>query len=200
MGADLHDGIGQELAGLALLLRALAKRAQKEGPSLVGEICNLSRMASASVESIHDVAQGMIPLELYHGDFKRALQALVRTSRRIFGVHFTLRFRCERSRRPTGQVAEQFYRIAQEAITNAVRHGRAERIVLNVYHRGPNLVLTISDNGVGLRSGNSSRGMGLHIMRHRARILGGLLEVKPMRSRGTRVFCRALCDENPGVR
>lgn len=61
LGADVHDGVGQELAGLALLLRGLAKRAQKEGPNLVSEISHLSRLASASVASVHDVAQGMLP-------------------------------------------------------------------------------------------------------------------------------------------
>jgi signal transduction histidine kinase len=189
MGADLHDGLGQELAGLALLLRGLAKRAQREGPSLVSEIMVLSRMASNSAAAVHDVAQGMLPLDLRHVDFKRAIQALARSSRHVFRIHITVRFDGDKSHCLRGQVAEQLYRVAQEAITNAVRHGRAERITLGVYSRGSKIALTVTDNGVGFEKGRSSRGMGLHIMKYRARILGGLLEVKPGRSHGTRVLC-----------
>lgn len=200
MGADLHDGLGQELAGLALLLRGLVRRAEKEGPGLVSEISRLSRMASASVASVHDMAQGMLPLELRDGDLKGALQALARSSRRGFGVRITLRFRGKTACFPMGQVAEQFYRIAQEAITNAVRHGHAERISLGVHSCPSRVALTISDNGVGFENGSSSRGMGLHIMRYRARILGGLLEVKPARSHGTQVLCVVPRDDNPDGR
>lgn len=96
-----------------------------------------------------------------------------------------------------GKLAEQFYRIAQEAVTNAVRHGRAERITLSVYCRRSRIALTVSDNGVGFVSGNHHRGMGLHIMRYRARILGGLLEVKTTRLHGTRIHCVVHREDNP---
>ncbi len=200
IGADLHDGLGQELAGLALLLRGLAKRAQREGPSLVSEIRALSRMASGSVAAVHDVVQRMLPLDVRHVDFRRALQALARSSRHLFRVDIALRFDGEKAHCPRGQVAEQLYRIAQEAITNAVRHGRAERITLGVCNRGSKIALTVVDNGVGFENGSSSRGMGLHIMRYRARILGGLLEVKPGRSHGTRVLCIVPRDDSPAGR
>lgn len=189
IGAELHDGLGQELAGLALMLQGIAKRAQKECPSLASEICRLSRMASASVGLVHDAARAMLPLEPRCDDFKHALQTLARTSRRSLSVRICLRFCGEKTDHPKGQVAEHFYRIAQEAITNAVRHGRAKQISIAINTRGSEVSLTVCDNGVGFERGHSTQGIGLRIMRYRARILGGLLEVKPMRSHGTRVIC-----------
>jgi two-component system sensor kinase FixL len=189
IGADLHDGLGQELTGLALLLQALARRAEIEGPGLVPEICRLSRMANAAVASVHNVAHRMLPLELRHGDFKYALQELARSSRRAFGVQIAVRCCGEDACSPKERVAEQLYRIAQEAVTNAVRHGRAARISLCVRSRALEITLTVSDNGVGFENGCARGGMGLHIMRYRARILGGLLDVRSVRPHGTRILC-----------
>jgi len=189
IAADLHDGLGQELTGLALLLQGLARRAEIEGPGLAAEIYRLSRMANAAVASVHNVAHRMLPLELRQGDFKFALQELARSSRRAFGVKIAVRCCGEDAYSPKERVAEHLYRIAQEAVTNAVKHGRAARISLCVQSRALQISLTVSDNGIGFENGCAKGGIGLQIMRYRARILGGLLDVRSVRPHGARILC-----------
>lgn len=189
VGADLHDGLGQELTGLALTLQALAARSVREGPSLTDDIRHLSQLASASVASVREIAHGMLPIALRHGDFKCVLQDLARSTQRLAGVKMMVRFRGEGSYFPVGKVAEQLYRIAQEAVTNAIKHGRATRINVTVFGSPSNSRLSVSDNGTGFDGKAAHGGMGLQIMRHRARSLGGLIDIRRGRSGGARVLC-----------
>jgi signal transduction histidine kinase len=189
IGADLHDGLGQELTGLALLLHGLAQRAQRDTPGLALEIVRLSRMANASVVSIRDIAHGLLPIGLQRGDFRNALRALARSTRRTFGVRVTTRFRGEPTDYLAGRVAQHLYRIIQEAIGNAVKHGRAQKVSLTVQSRASSVTITVLDDGLGFDARRPSRGMGLRTMQHRADIIGGLLEVQHARGRGTRVLC-----------
>jgi signal transduction histidine kinase len=189
VGADLHDGLGQELTGLALMLHALAARARREAPALSGDLSHLSRLASSSIAAVRDMAHGMLPMALRHGDLKRVLQELARTTRRSSGVRLGLRFSGDKVHLPVGRVAEHLYRIAQEAITNAIRHGRAKRIWISVHASASKIRLAVCDDGVGFDSGHVSLGMGLEIMRHRVRMLGGLVDIRRAKTAGTRVLC-----------
>jgi len=113
LGADLHDGLGQELTGFSLLLHALATRAKSESPSLWPELRHLSQMAGAAVASVRDIAHGMLPIALGHGDLKSAIRALANTTRRTLEVRVTTRYQCHNVRPSTGRNAEQLYRIAR---------------------------------------------------------------------------------------
>jgi len=189
VGADLHDGLGQELTGFALMLHALAARARREAPTLSGDLAHLSRLASSSIAAVRDMAHGMLPMALRHGDFKLFLQELARTTRRSSGVRLVLRFSGDRTYFPVGRVAEHLYRIAQEAITNAIRHGRAKRLLISVHGSASKIRFAVSDDGIGFDSRHVSVGMGLEIMRHRVRMLGGLVDIRRARTGGTRVLC-----------
>jgi signal transduction histidine kinase len=90
---------------------------------------------------------------------------------------------------PVGRVAEHLYRIAQEAITNAIKHGRAKRLSISVHGTASKIRFAVSDDGVGFDSQRVNVGMGLEIMRHRVRMLGGLVDIRRARSGGTRIFC-----------
>jgi signal transduction histidine kinase len=189
IGADLHDGLGQELTGLALLLKGLATRAQHEAPGLSKELRHLSQMASSSVASVRDMAHGMLPLALREGDFKRVLHELASSTRRLSGASVSVRYRGEQANFPTGRVAEQLYRIVQESLSNAIKHGRATRISLAVHAKAAKVMVSVSDDGAGFDTARSNTGMGLQIMRDRARMLGGLFDVRRARRGGTRVLC-----------
>ncbi len=177
LGADLHDGVGQELTGFSLLLNALARRAKSEGPSLRPELRRLSQMAGAAVASVRDIAHGMLPIALGHGDLKSAIRTLAHTTRRTLHVRVTTRYRCLNTR-STGRVAEQLYRIAQEAVTNAVKHGRARRISISVCEDLDQTSLVVADDGMGFDAIAAPGGMGMQIMHHRTRVLGGLIDLQ----------------------
>lgn len=188
-GADLHDGLGQELTGFALLLRSMATRAAREGPTLLADLLELSKLASKSVETVRDMVRGTLSLELRDIGFRGALQQLARSASKTLGMSITVRFRGVARHLPVGPAAENLYRIAQEAINNAVRHGHAQRVSLQVHAGQANITLTVLDNGIGIDLNRNSKGMGLQIMRYRARTLGGLIDIRRMRGRGTQVRC-----------
>jgi signal transduction histidine kinase len=189
IGADLHDGLGQELTGLSLLLQGLATRSRREAPTLSEDLRNLSQLASSSVASVRDLAHGMLPLALREGDFNKVLRELARTTKRSFGVPVRTRFGGGKAYPPTGRVAEHLFRIAQEAITNAIKHGKARHISISVHASATKIAFSVSDDGIGFDESRVSAGMGLRIMRYRARMLGGLVDIQRARSGGTRILC-----------
>jgi signal transduction histidine kinase len=189
VGADLHDGLGQELTGFALMLHALAARSRREAPALTGDLVHLSRLASSSIAAVRDLAHGMLPIAMRHGDFKLVLQELARSTRRSSGVRVASRFSGDKTYFPVGRVAEHLFRIAQEAVTNAIKHGRAKRILISVHGSASKIRFAVSDDGVGIDGRLITVGMGLEIMRHRVRMLGGLVDIRRARTGGTRVFC-----------
>jgi signal transduction histidine kinase len=189
IGADLHDGLGQDLTGLALLLRSAAKRAAIDGPGLVQELGELATLASNAVETARAMAHGMLPVGIGDRGFAGAIQRLARSTRTTFGVEVSIRFRGGEDRLPDGTAAEHLYRIAQEAVTNAVKHGHPRRISLVVDTRDTNTVLTVSNDGRRIDPNRATDGMGLQIMRYRARMLGGLVQIEPLPKRGIRVRC-----------
>jgi PAS domain S-box-containing protein len=189
IGADLHDGLGQELTGLALLLRGVAARAERDGSGLAGELRELSKMASKSIETVREIAHGLLPLKMSDVGFREVLRRLARSSRATLGVQVSTRLHGAIEHMPVGEIAENLYRIAQEAVANAVKHGRARRVALRVRATETRIVFTATDDGNGIDMTKHNEGMGLEIMRYRTRMLGGLLDVRRMPGGGTRLRC-----------
>jgi signal transduction histidine kinase len=189
IGADLHDGLGQELTGLSLLLRGVAVRAEREGSELAPELRGLSKMASKSIETVREIAHGLLPLRLSQAGFRHELMRLARSTRLAFGVTVSIRLHGDNHHMPVGEVAENLYRIAQEAIANAVKHGHAKRVTLRLRASEMRVIFIVSDDGSGIDLAQETAGMGLQIMRYRTRMLGGLLDVHRMRAGGTRLRC-----------
>lgn len=189
IGADLHDGLGQELTGLALLLRSVARRAERESSVLATELAGLSKLTSKSIETVREIAHGLLPLRLSHAGFRQELRRLARATRATFGAQVSIRFQGDNAHMPIGETAENLYRIAQEAIANAVKHGHATSVALRVRASDTRIVFTVSDNGSGIEPGRNSEGMGLQIMRYRTQMLGGLIDVHPNPKGGTRLRC-----------
>jgi signal transduction histidine kinase len=189
IGADLHDGLGQDLTGLALLLRSAATRAETGAPGLARELGELATLASKAVKTARAMAHGMLSVDLSDGGFAGALRRLSRSTAEAFAVTVTIRLRGHERHRPDGSAAEHLYRIAQEAISNAVKHGHPSRVSLQLHASESQTVLIVSNNGTRIDPNRATEGMGLQIMRHRARVLGGLLVIEPMRRAGTQVRC-----------
>ncbi len=188
LGRELHDGVGQQLTGLSLMVNALVH--QMTG-SAAGPRATAERIA-AHLETLHEevraLSRGLVPVHLDAEGLRAALEDLaVRTQEqtRVFCV-----FRCDE---PVPVVdadaATHLYRIAQEAVSNALRHGRPRTIRISLRRGAAALVLAVQDDGVGIPDLAASQGLGIRIMEYRAGVIGGTVQVRPAPGGGTLVTC-----------
>ncbi len=186
IGQDLHDSLCQELAAAALFLQSTA---QKLGPKKVAEVKALTEAAKIVNDNVglaRDLARGLHPVELGLSGLTNALRELA------FRTHdgVTCRFECPKPIRIRDDVVSlNLYRIAQEAVTNALKHAQPQEIVISLRRNRSGLILTVDDNGKGLPAKPYPDGMGLHIMRYRANAIGATCEAVSRRGGGTRLRC-----------
>ncbi len=197
LGRDLHDGLGQELAGISLLATAIASSIKKSGRAEAAELENLAKVATRALANCRAIAHGLSPVTYADGGIVEVLEEMVRLNRDSFGIDGS----CEVTRaspiRLGPEALDNLYRICQEAVANARRHSRAKSIKVTL-HIQPTLVrLDILDDGVGLpKSMTDSGGMGLKIMKFRASSMGARLAIVPGPHRGTLVS--VVCPQLPG--
>jgi signal transduction histidine kinase len=189
IGHDLHDSLCQHLTATALAGQVLG---EKLAASALPEATDASRVVELVEEGItlaRNLARGLSPLQLETDGLAVAMESLAETATDQFKVD--CQFTCDDESLPENIVAAtHLYRIAQEAISNAVRHGKAKRITVAIEARDKELTLRIEDDGVGVpESLPRHKGMGLRIMAHRAAILGGTFSVGRRPSGGTMVKC-----------
>lgn len=186
IGSDLHDGLGQDLTGIALMLRAIGAQLRKEGSAACAEIEHVIGLVNAAIENTRALARGLSPLRSEPDGLRTALQALAVRATERYGVPVAFESRIEREPPLDQKSATHLFRIAQEALTNAMRHGGASKVKILLAASGRALQLKVTDNGCGfpgVRDG--SDGLGLKIMRHRAEMLGGKLCFETGVVRGT---------------
>jgi PAS domain S-box-containing protein len=190
LGTDLHDGLGQELTGVALMLRTVATHLGREAPAAVPQIDGIVGLVNHAIESTRAMARGLAPVSIDQGGLGSALEELASRSRDTYGVQVRFRHAVPADLQIGEDTANHLYRITQEAISNSVRHGRAGNVLITLRERTGQLELSVSDDGAGFTEGRThSRGMGLKIMRYRARMIGGTIEIRPRRPGGTRIRC-----------
>jgi signal transduction histidine kinase len=188
MGRELHDGLGQHLTSLALhcasLKQQLAERALPE-VTVANRIVELANEANAMTRSL---AHGLYPVALELGGLVAALDRLAEQTRAL--SHMTCVFRCDEDAQVQDSlVAINLYRVAQEAINNAVKYSRASYLKIELKRIGDQLQMSVSDDGIGINFDRpeQSQGLGMRNMRYRAQLLGGTLSVLPLTVGGTRV-------------
>ncbi|MCP5328280.1 MAG: PAS domain S-box protein [Sinobacteraceae bacterium] len=190
IGNDLHDGLGQELTGISLLLRGLSQRLQCTQPEVLDEIEEIVGLLNQSIHNTRTLARGLSPVSLERGGLVPALRALTARACETYGLATTLRTRMSQPLHLDENAANHLYRIVQEALSNAMRHGKASRVRIQLGADGAAIRLSIHDNGHGLPPGEqSSSGLGLRTMRYRAQVIGGDLQIANHRLGGTVVRC-----------
>jgi PAS domain S-box-containing protein len=190
IGNDLHDGLGQELTGIALMLRGLAGRLTSEYPPLLPEVEGITRLVNNAIESTRSLARGLSPVNLERGGLQDALDGMALNASELYGVNVVFTHRQSSQQPLNAELANHLYRIAQEAVRNAVRHGKARSIRLHLSSARAKVKLSITDDGVGMPpDAMDAAGMGLKIMCYRARILGGDVSFESVEPSGTRVIC-----------
>jgi signal transduction histidine kinase len=183
IGEDLHDGVGQTLTALSLSARALAQSLDAHPARTRADA--IASSASAAITQVRAAANRLSPPDVAAIGLPAALERLAEDMRLTTGVacHADCRVGPEHG-------GEDLYRITQEAIANAVRHGGARHIDIRLTGRGPHGLLVITDDGLGAEAAAPAQeGLGLRSMRHRAARLGGSLLVGPREGGGWRVSC-----------
>ena len=187
IGQDLHDSLCQELAATAFLLESNAQRIAKTSRPQAKAFSEAAQRVNENVGLARDLARGMHPVELTSGGLANALRELAyRTN--------TPKVRCQfvcpkRVRVDDEAVALSLYRIAQEALTNALKHGQPTAITIQLECVRKKLTLRVHDDGDGFGTGQPTSGLGLHIMNYRAQSVGGSLEIKSEKGEGTTILC-----------
>ena len=189
IGQELHDGLGQELTGLALSARALATRAEREGQSIAADLVQLATLAGSCIQAARRIAQGVSPLSDADGSLQGALEALA--ARSSLG-HTAVRFRSRLDASITLdlEARNHLFRIAQEAVQNALKHAGAGAVEIDLWVHAGGLRLTIQDDGAGLpKPGSPGSGLGMRTMQFRASSIGGRLQIANRNEGGVRVSC-----------
>jgi signal transduction histidine kinase len=190
LAQELHDGLGQDLVGLGMLLQGAMNDVKSGRLLTMSEIDRMSLVTRNALQTCHDIAHGLSPLMGTAGALFDALNAL---KARIAGppgptVELDIHEDCTRGL--AGETCDHLYRIAQEAATNAIKHARASRVTIKVRSDDQGTRLEISDNGCGITQAPGQRkGLGLHTMLHRAESIGATLQLLDTPGGGTTVVC-----------
>jgi PAS domain S-box-containing protein len=188
IGQDIHDGLCQHLAGTAFAVKALEQTLATANSPLTADARVIARLVDEAITEARHIAKGLSPVELEPRGLVTALEQLVANVSSIFGVNCV--FSCQQTvRLRDNETAVHLYRIAQEAMNNAVKHGRPKHIWVALTSVNGRVNLTVEDDGVGIAEIPETKGMGLQIMAYRARMMGGLLDIQGQEGSGTIVTC-----------
>jgi two-component system sensor kinase FixL len=189
IGQDLHDELGQILTGIACIGTSLAEELERKSLTEAATAAKIAELTNQAIKQTRTLARGLYPVELETNGLFSALQELAANAETLFGI--SCRLRCDEAiSAPANDVAIHLYRIAQEAIDNAVRHGKAGHIWIRLWDQNGIGVMSVVDDGAGLSAPPREHpGMGLRIMKYRAEMIGGILQVRKGHHVGTIVEC-----------
>lgn len=189
IGRDLHDSLGQALTGIGYLAEAAREELSRQSRPEAAEVGKLAGLIEQTAAHAHAMARGLLLVDLKRGGLAPALQELASRTQELFGA--PCRYEGEAKGEGVDEdVAIHLYRIAQEAATNAAKHGGGASISIGLYPEGDGLRLTIRDAGKGMPEKGRSGGMGLDTMRYRAGIIGATFWIDSRPGEGTAVNCR----------
>ena len=174
IGSDLHDGLGQDLTGVALMLRSVVAQLRKENSSARADVEDIISLVNGAIESTRAMARGLAPVGADRGGLIAGLQSMAVRGMERYGVRAHFNTSLKEPLTLDDGAATHLYRIAQEAFTNAIRHGRVTQVTIELATAEGTLTLSVQDNGRGFDERNASNnGMGMKLMRYRAQMLGG---------------------------
>jgi PAS domain S-box-containing protein len=194
---NLHDGIGQQLVGIALSAKLLEEQLRPDRPAEAEKASAIVQLANEATRQTRLTARILEGADKV-GDLKMALESLAMNISENYRVRGTVKANGA-SLPVSPPVAAQLYRIAQEATRNAVEHGAAREVLIQLTFDDQSMLLTIQDDGEGFDAKTNGHGMGLRIMRYRAQSIGGSCEVHTGASTGTTVCCRVPLEAQPSL-
>ena len=189
IGRDLHDSLGQRLTALELGAQGLIGTVLGLSPQAGETLRHLAQQLREAVAQTRRLSHGWSPVSLESGGLLHALLELAESTLAL------TRVRCQFVSSkvdafPDSATASHLYRIAQEAVANALKHGHPRRIVISLTRRRDRALLEVADDGTGFdASADSGKDLGLGVMRYRAGLFGGELRIKSAPGKGTQVIC-----------
>jgi len=192
IGQDLHDGLCQQLTGIALLAKALAQKILPLAPNESANASEIADMINQSIDQTRDLARGLSPIEIEVSGLVPALQKLADSIVRLYKISciFNHSKSTDVECLSETSLANHLYRIVQEAVTNAIKHGKAKHVVIKLDVVKESGLLTIEDDGIGFNiDGEEMMGLGLRSMRYRGRLIGARITISASKSGGTLVTC-----------
>jgi len=189
MGQEIHDGICQRLTGIAYMLKTLEQDLANQASHESEKAAYMGRLLRESIEQARRLARGLYPIELEAHGLMSALQELAINVEKLYSVECF--FECQSPILMNDhEAATHLYRITQEAIANAITHGRATQLVISLTDGIGVIYLRIRDNGKGLAQNlEEASGMGVRIMQYRARMIGAKLTIQEEPESGVLVTC-----------
>jgi len=194
---DLHDGVGQHLVGIALSAKLLEEQLRPNRPAEAEKASAIVKLANEAARQARLTARSLEGADGV-GDLKTALESLALNISENCRVRSTVKANGA-SLPISAPVAAQLYRIAQEAVRNAVEHGAARQVSIELTFGNRDMLLTVQDDGEGFNKKTKGHGMGFRIMRYRAQCIGGLCEVQSDSGKGTTVHCRVPLEAQPSL-
>jgi PAS domain S-box-containing protein len=189
IGHDLHDGVCQQLAAITYLIDILGDQLQQKNAPESAEAERIGNLINEVNAQARSVAGGLFPVRLQEHGLVLALEELAASASSRYRI--TCRFVCEATIvKVDSEVELHLYYIVQEGLLNAVNHGKATSVIVTLVAEGDRLKLTVQDNGTGFQlSGQSRNGMGIRIMRYRAKVIGATLDLESQVNHGTQIKC-----------
>jgi len=188
IGQDLHDGLCQQLAAIGCAVHALADDLQTHHPPAVHDAELIETSIRSAVLEARNLARGIFPVHVDRQGLVTALNDLAKTTSRLTGVRIQTMEHGE-AQLDQPNIAMHLYRIVQEAVANAIKHGRATEIIITLRASSDLLELFVEDDGTGIATPLHTSGMGLRTMSYRADAIGATLTLAPRPSNGTRLCC-----------
>ncbi len=196
LGQEIHDGLGQELTGLAYLASSLATEAERAGSPLADDLAKLAEVARHTIETCRGIARGVSPLTESRGSLTQSLRQIADLA--ATGGRARVTYKADENAPLTlpHESRVQLHRIVQEAVNNALKHSAADNIEITIQVYPALVRIAVVDDGRGLqRSTGIQAGLGIDGMRQRAATIGARLWIETAVGGGARILCE--CPQRP---
>ena len=197
IGQDLHDSLGQTLAGLAFKTKSMENRLKKHESITPEEVSQVTALINKTTAQLKILSKQLLSLGTKEESLIMALMDLAKDTERLYGISCNFTYNEYIPTFSNKLVITHLYRITQEAITNIIKHGNAKNIEIGLTNIDNLIELTIKDDGEGMPETLKDKdGVGLQIMHHRAHAINAVLDIQSEVNRGTSVSCRFECNVN----
>lgn len=188
IGFDLHDDLGQKLIGLSMMASGLERRLAQEEHEACSELKKIGLLVEQMIHHTHNLAHQFSSMDAQGDDLLSVLEALASNVKKMFTISCAVATKGEIPALPSNTIT-QLYKIAQEAVNNAVKHGKGSRVWISAHCAGGKLLLSIRNDGVPFSGSAKKNRLGLRIMNYRANTIGAKFEIKAHGKQGTIVTC-----------
>ncbi|QTA80576.1 Histidine kinase domain-containing protein, double Cache 2 and HAMP and PAS domains-containing [Desulfonema limicola] len=186
IGQDLHDDLCPHLIGIEVLTKVLQYKLESEYPKLSKSAGNIRNLIKDAITKTRGMSRGLCPIHLVEHGFEFSIKELARNTEHVFGISCIFKCLCPVVFHDNSDATHLYY-IIQEAVYNAIKHGKASRIIIDLSLMDGKMILKIIDDGCTISNISHTKGMGLKIMGFRAKKIGASFDISPNKGQGTTI-------------